>query len=82
MNPFNLEAMLESMNRLVLDSLNMSAYRNNRILDMGCGLGATIRYSLGRYPIGHIDGITIVPWQREQCLKLLENTLSCRSSWY
>ena len=72
-NPFNLEAMLNAMNREVLDRLKLGEYKNNKILDMGCGLGTTVRYALSRYPIKSITGITIVPWQIDEAKRLMKN---------
>jgi len=64
-NPFNREAMLEQMNREVLDRLQIST-DHPRILDMGCGLGATLRSLARRLPTADLHGITLVPWQIEQ----------------
>jgi MPBQ/MSBQ methyltransferase len=70
MNPFKREAMLEQMNIEVLGRLhltdNPSAPPHPRILDMGCGLGATLRSFARRVPATDLHGITIVPWQLEQ----------------
>lgn len=65
MNPFNREAMLEQMNREVLDRLHLAAGRP-RVLDMGCGLGATLRSFARRLTSAELHGITLVPWQLEQ----------------
>src|SRR6202043_4144932 len=43
MNPFHREAMLEQMNREVLRRLQLTDAAPAHILDMGCGLGATLR---------------------------------------
>ncbi len=70
MNPFNREAMLEQMNLEVLRRLhltdNLSAPISPRVLDMGCGLGATLRNFASRLPSADLNGITLVPWQLEQ----------------
>jgi cyclopropane fatty-acyl-phospholipid synthase-like methyltransferase len=70
MNAFNREAMLEQMNREILHRLhfagNSSAPAHPRILDMGCGLGATLRSFAQRVPTADLHGITLVPWQLEQ----------------
>ena len=70
MNPFNREAMLEQMNCEVLERLrladHLSAPTHPRILDMGCGLGATLRSIARRLPSADLHGITLVPWQLEQ----------------
>jgi MPBQ/MSBQ methyltransferase len=68
-NPFNREAMLEQMNREVLNRLRITGDRP-RILDMGCGLGATLRSIARRFPAAALHGITLVPWQLEQCRRL------------
>jgi MPBQ/MSBQ methyltransferase len=64
-NPLNREAMLEQMNREILDRLQISI-DHPRILDMGCGLGATLRSFARRLPNADLHGITLVPWQLEQ----------------
>lgn len=70
MNPLNREAMLEQMNCEILHRLHLAdsapAPVGLRILDMGCGLGATLRSFAGRLPAASLYGITLVPWQLEQ----------------
>jgi MPBQ/MSBQ methyltransferase len=63
LNPFQLERMLEEMSRQVLRRLKLPPHSDGRILDMGCGLGATIRLAGREYRNLRIDGITLVPWQ-------------------
>lgn len=70
MNPFRLEKMLGQMNEEVLNRLEIDENIPSRLLDLGCGLGATARFAAKRYPMAAIDGITIVPWQVEQAGKL------------
>jgi len=70
MNPFHLEAMLERMNQEVVALLELDPVRPQRVLDMGCGLGATARYAAARYSNLQVSGITIVPWQASQATKL------------
>ena len=65
MNPFNREAMLERMNREVLERLQLSC-NHLRILDIGCGLGATLRSFARCLPTADLHGITLVPWQLDQ----------------
>lgn len=69
MNPFDREAMLEQMNREVLDRLQLTT-ASPRILDMGCGLGATLRSIARALPSANLYGVTIVPWQIEEGLRL------------
>jgi cyclopropane fatty-acyl-phospholipid synthase-like methyltransferase len=64
-NPLDREAMLEQMNSEVLDRLQISG-DHPCILDMGCGLGATLRSIARRHPSADLHGITLVPWQLEQ----------------
>jgi ubiquinone/menaquinone biosynthesis C-methylase UbiE len=70
MNPFNREAMLEQMNREILDRLNLPNSPAPRVLDMGCGLGATLRSFARAIPKADLHGITLVPWQLEQGRRL------------
>ncbi len=65
MNPFAREAMLEEMNCEVLHRLRLET-TSPRILDMGCGLGATLRSIARQLPDAQLHGITLVPWQLEQ----------------
>ena len=62
-NLFAREAMLEQMNAEVLDRLQVASTNAPRLLDLGCGLGATMRSLARRRPDAHITGITRVPWQ-------------------
>jgi SAM-dependent methyltransferase len=70
MNPFHRESMLEQLNAEVLGRLHLDnppiPSASVRILDMGCGLGATLRSLAGRFPQADLHGITLVPWQLEQ----------------
>ncbi|HLY39742.1 MAG TPA: methyltransferase domain-containing protein [Terracidiphilus sp.] len=65
MNPLDRESMLEQMNLEVLDRLHICG-DHPRILDMGCGLGTTLRSIARRLPSADLHGITLVPWQIEQ----------------
>lgn len=73
MDPLDREAMLEQMNREVLDRLRITSDRP-RILDMGCGLGATLRSFAHKLPSADLRGITLVPWQLEQGRRLNEQS--------
>ncbi len=75
LNPLARESMLEEMNLQVLDRLRLDAQSRAsriptrvpaRVLDMGCGLGATLRSFARRLPSAELHGITLVPWQLEQ----------------
>lgn len=66
MNPFDREVMLEQMNCEVLNRLRLSEDGSPRVLDMGCGLGATLRSIARNLPSAELHGITLVPWQLER----------------
>ena len=70
MNPLKREAMLEQMNKEILSRLHLNTEPSEhvpaRILDLGCGLGATLRSFAQRLPWAELHGITLVPWQLEQ----------------
>jgi ubiquinone/menaquinone biosynthesis C-methylase UbiE len=69
-NPFRLEAMLEAMNDEVLARLDLDPARPCRILDLGCGLGATARQIARSRPRAAVAGVTIVPWQADEARRL------------
>ena len=69
LNPFCLEPMLEQMNREIL--LRLYLDRDDlpepvHVLDMGCGVGATLRSLARQLPHAELSGITLVPWQIER----------------
>lgn len=77
MNPFNREKMLHKMNEVVLDLLGIDQGKPSSLLDMGCGLGATLRCAVSIYPELQSMGVTIVPWQKQkadQLNKMTKNT--------
>jgi cyclopropane fatty-acyl-phospholipid synthase-like methyltransferase len=69
-NPLRREAMLEQMNAEVLARLRLDEIANPQVLDLGCGLGATLRSVARRRPGAKLFGITCVPWQVEQARAL------------
>jgi MPBQ/MSBQ methyltransferase len=64
-NPFRRESMLEEMNRQVLGRLSLRSNHEALIVDLGCGVGATVRSAATMFPAASILGITLVPWQVE-----------------
>ena len=64
-NPLHRESMLEQMNAEVLARLNLNDIAEPRLLDLGCGLGATLRSFARRLPHARLLGLTRVPWQVE-----------------
>ena len=71
-NPFDREAMLDQMNAEVLFRMELEGIAEPRLLDLGCGLGATLRSLARRVPNGKLVGVTRVPWQVEQARALNE----------
>jgi MPBQ/MSBQ methyltransferase len=69
-NPLNREAMLEQMNAEVLARLQLDHVVEPRLLDLGCGLGATLRSLACRLPRARLVGVTLVPWQVKQARAL------------
>jgi len=65
-NPFRRERMLNEMNQQVLERLQLPANRDDLIVDLGCGVGATVRYAANVFPRKRILGFTVVPWQVEK----------------
>ena len=64
------EKMLQRMNQVVLDSLELRP--GNEVLDMGCGLAATIRYGAKKYPQVNFKGVTITPWQVKKSEEMIQ----------
>lgn len=72
-NPFRREDLLENMNRKVLSKLSITD-DDQQLVDMGCGLGATLRYAAKQHPHLDLKGITIVPWQVEHGTQINESS--------
>ncbi len=75
-NPLDREAMLEQMNAEVLARLRLDGIAEPQLLDMGCGLGATLRSFARRLPGAKLTGITRVPWQVDHA-RALNDLASC-----
>jgi cyclopropane fatty-acyl-phospholipid synthase-like methyltransferase len=71
-NPLHREAMLEQMNAEVLARLELDGIAEPQVVDLGCGLGATLRSFARRLPNAKLLGITRVPWQVEHACALNE----------
>jgi MPBQ/MSBQ methyltransferase len=64
----------EILHRLHLNPMSLPP----RILDMGCGLAATLRSFARHLPQAHLHGITLVPWQFEQGRHLNQSSPEAR----
>lgn len=71
-NPLNREAMLEQMNAEVLARLHLDGISEPNLLDLGCGLGATLRSVVRCLPSARLAGVTRVPWQVQRARALNE----------
>lgn len=69
MNPFDRESMLQEMNRQVFKRLGLEQSSEGTILDMGCGVGASLDQAISEFPKTDGIGISIVPWQIQQARK-------------
>lgn len=62
-SPFDREAMLARMNAAVLQELDLPLSRPTRVVDLGCGSGATARALVRARPQARVSAVTIVPAQ-------------------
>jgi ubiquinone/menaquinone biosynthesis C-methylase UbiE len=76
-DPRDREAMLERMNYEVLQRVAPRGVPR-RLLDLGCGLGATSRAAAAAFPEAEVTGISLVEWQVEQARYLTETGLKER----
>ncbi|WP_298422255.1 class I SAM-dependent methyltransferase [uncultured Kordia sp.] len=67
---FKRDGMLNEMNKEVFERLHITD-KKKHIVDLGCGMGASIRYGLSKYPNLAVTGLTISPFQVEKGNELL-----------
>lgn len=67
---FTRDAMLNQMNKQVYKRLNVENEKKH-IVDLGCGMGASIRYGIENYPKLAVTGLTITPFQVKKGNELL-----------
>jgi ubiquinone/menaquinone biosynthesis C-methylase UbiE len=70
-SPYKRDLMLNEMNTQVLKRLNFSNTKN-RLVDLGCGMGATMRYALKNYKNVMAYGVTLSNFQVKQGNDLLQ----------
>jgi ubiquinone/menaquinone biosynthesis C-methylase UbiE len=67
---FKRDGMLNRMNDEVFKRLNVVDQKKH-IVDLGCGMGASIRHGITKYPSLAVTGLTISPFQVEKGNELL-----------
>ena len=70
MNPFDREAMLERMNVAAIATLRLPPSAPAKVVDLGCGAGATARTLARLFPRVEVTGVTVVHEQIELGMKL------------
>ena len=71
-NPFKRDSMLNEMNNQVIKRLNLTNKKNS-LLDMGCGMGGTMRYALKTKKNLSAFGVTLSEFQMQHGNMLLKN---------
>ncbi|MGB1296222.1 MAG: SAM-dependent methyltransferase [Flavobacteriales bacterium] len=72
-NPFKRDDMLNEMNNYLFSLLNIDHNLPLNLIDLGCGMGGTLRHALNRYKNINITGCTISPFQVEEGNKLIHS---------
>lgn len=71
LNPLRREPMLEEMNRQVFSRLGLETMGPEElVVDLGCGVGASMRSLERSWGPRNLLGVTVVPWQVEQAALL------------
>ena len=71
-NPFKRDRMLNEMNNQVIKRLGLSN-KKSRLIDLGCGMGGTMRYALKNNKNLTAFGVTLSNFQVKQGNQLLKN---------
>ena len=70
-NPFKRDSMLNQMNRQVIKRLRIGNTKN-RLVDLGCGMGGTMRYALKHFKNVMAYGVTLSNFQVQKGNELLK----------
>lgn len=70
-NPFKRDSMLNQMNKQVIKRLNIKLTKN-RLVDLGCGMGGTMRYALKSHKNVIAYGVTLSDFQVKKGNHLLK----------
>ena len=71
-NPFKRDNMLNEMNRQVLNKI-INSSKKQLFIDLGCGMGGTIRFGLNHYNNLKMIGVTLSEFQVSNGNKLLKD---------
>jgi len=71
-NIFKRDTMLNEMNNQVFERLQLT-HKKRLIVDLGCGMGGTMKYGLRKHPLLQIIGVSISPFQVQEGNKRLKN---------
>ncbi len=71
-NPFKRDSMLNQMNAQVLKRLKIDAQKN-KLIDLGCGMGGTMRFALKHYEKSIAYGVTLSDFQVKKGNALLKD---------
>jgi len=74
MNPFSREQMLDEMPRQLFQRLKLNSQSCGTVMDLGCGVGASLRIGTQLYPQLSWKGVTIVPEQQACCASISQET--------
>lgn len=72
-NPFKRDSMLNQMNMQVLNKLDLNTQKS-RLIDLGCGMGGTMRYALKYQENLTTYGVTLSGFQVQHGNVLLQNS--------
>ncbi|WP_411768678.1 SAM-dependent methyltransferase [Winogradskyella sp. A3E31] len=70
-NPLKRDSMLNEMNHQVIKRLNINS-KKHRLIDLGCGMGSTMRFALQRHKKMIAYGVTLSDFQLKEGNKLLK----------
>ncbi len=71
-NPFKRDTMLNEMNNQLFSMLEIKN-KKAHIVDLGCGIGGTMRYGVNKFPDLSITGCTLSTFQEKEGNKFINN---------
>ncbi len=73
LNPFKREGMLTNMNKHVFDLLDLNKKLDSTVIDLGCGMGGSMKYGMRRFPKLSMIGVTLSDFQVEFGNRFIQN---------